>query len=189
MLHDKVGEVRLKCLQALQPLYSSNVLNEKLKNFTVRLKKRIVNMTHDVFKDAGVEAVKLIIKILKNQPEVFEENDFEMIYELLFATHQALARIAGEMMTKKCFTSVTEMENTSLIHDLAIFFSEAEVPGCGDLLVDSLIDQNEIMKDWKCMTDLLLQTVGHQEKTLDNHQENSLIELMVCCIKQTATGE
>lgn len=46
-----------------------------------------------------------------------------------------------------------------------------------------------MMKDWECMTDLLLEEPGPHEEPLDNRQETSLIEIMVCCVKQAATGE
>jgi cohesin complex subunit SA-1/2 len=55
--------------------------------------------------------------------------------------------------------------------------------------VDSLIESNEMMKDWECMTDLLLEEPGPTEEALDDRQETSLIEIMVCCIRQAATGE
>lgn len=55
--------------------------------------------------------------------------------------------------------------------------------------MDSLIDSNEMMKDWECMTDLLMEDPGPGEESLDDRQETSLIELMTCCIKQAATGE
>ncbi len=59
----------------------------------------------------------------------------------------------------------------------------------GAYLVDSLIDSNEMMKDWKCMTDLLMEDPVPGETPLDDQQETSLIELMAYCIKQAATGE
>ncbi|XP_046686815.1 cohesin subunit SA-1-like isoform X2 [Homalodisca vitripennis] len=46
-----------------------------------------------------------------------------------------------------------------------------------------------MMKDWECMTDLLLEEPGIQEEPLDDRQETSLIELMVCCVRQAAMGE
>lgn len=59
----------------------------------------------------------------------------------------------------------------------------------GAYLVDSLIESNAMMKDWECMTDLLLEEPGPNEEPLDDRQETSLIEIMVCCVKQAATGE
>lgn len=46
-----------------------------------------------------------------------------------------------------------------------------------------------MMKDWECMTDLLLEEPGPDEEPLDDRQETSLIEIMSCCIRQAATGE
>jgi cohesin complex subunit SA-1/2 len=46
-----------------------------------------------------------------------------------------------------------------------------------------------MMKDWECMTDLLIEEPGPMEEGLDDRQETSLIEIMVCCIRQSATGE
>ena len=39
------------------------------------------------------------------------------------------------------------------------------------------------------MTDLLLEEPGPREEDLDDKQETSLIEIMVCCIRQAATCE
>lgn len=64
-LHDKIGEVRLKCLQALQPLYATEELKGKLELFTSKFKDRIVAMTLDKEYDVAVQAVKLIISIHK----------------------------------------------------------------------------------------------------------------------------
>lgn len=64
-LHDKVGEVRLRCLQALLPLYENEELKGKLELFTSKFKDRIVAMTLDKEYEVAVHAVKLVIKILK----------------------------------------------------------------------------------------------------------------------------
>jgi cohesin complex subunit SA-1/2 len=55
--------------------------------------------------------------------------------------------------------------------------------------VDSFIDNNAMVKDWECMTDLLLEEPGPNEEPLDNKQETTLIEIMVSSCKQAATGE
>lgn len=59
------------------------------------------------------------------------------------------------------------------------FFIESELHEHGAYLVDSLIDSNAMVKDWECMTDLLLEDPGPTEEALDNRQETSLIEIMV----------
>lgn len=64
-LHDKIGDVRLRCLQALLPLYASEDLKGKLELFTSKFKDRIVAMTLDKEFEVAVHAVKLVISILK----------------------------------------------------------------------------------------------------------------------------
>ena len=81
------------------------------------------------------------------------------------------------------------LPNTPLIRDLVQFFIESELHEHGSYLVDSLIESNPMMKDWECMTDLLVEEPGPMEEGLDDRQETSLIEIMVCCIRQAATGD
>ncbi|XP_016837133.1 cohesin subunit SA-1 [Nasonia vitripennis] len=199
-LHDKVGEVRLKCLQALQPLYASEELKTKLELFTSKFKDRIVAMTLDKEYDVAVQAVKLVISIFKHHREILTDKDCEHVYELVYSSHRAVAQAAGEFVNERFFTSNEEhdvktkrgkkrLPNTPFIRDLVLFFIESELHEHGAYLVDSLIETNQMMKDWECMTDLLIEEPGDEEDVLDNQQETSLIEIMVCCIKQSATGE
>uniref|UniRef100_A0A3B4WUT6 SCD domain-containing protein n=1 Tax=Seriola lalandi dorsalis TaxID=1841481 RepID=A0A3B4WUT6_SERLL len=59
-MHDKQGEVRLKCLTALQGLYYNRELSARLELFTSRFKDRIVSMTLDKEYDVAVQAIKLL---------------------------------------------------------------------------------------------------------------------------------
>lgn len=201
-LHDKVGEVRLKCLQALQPLYASEELKGKLELFTSKFKDRIVAMTLDKEYDVAVQAVRLVISILKHHRDILTDKDCEHVYELVYSSHRAVAQAAGEFLNERLFVPDEEavagvrtkrgkkrLPNTPLIRDLVQFFIESELHEHGAYLVDSLIESNEMMKDWECMTDLLLEEPGPSEEALDDRQETSLIEIMVCCIRQAATGE
>ncbi|KAL3283155.1 hypothetical protein HHI36_006308 [Cryptolaemus montrouzieri] len=199
-LHDKVGEVRLRCLQALQPLYASEELKGKLELFTNKFKDRIVAMTLDKEYDVAVQAVRLVISILKHHHEILTDKDCEHVYELVYSSHRAVAQAAGEFLNERLFQpgdidpgktkrGKRRLENTPFIRDLVQFFIESELHEHAAYLVDSLIESNSMMKDWECMTDLLLEEPGPHEEALDNRQETSLIEIMVCCVKQAATGE
>jgi cohesin complex subunit SA-1/2 len=63
-LHDKVAECRLKCLQALQPLYEDEDLLPRLELFTSRFKNRIIEMSLDINYDVSVAAIKLLTSII-----------------------------------------------------------------------------------------------------------------------------
>ncbi|CAM9222717.1 unnamed protein product, partial [Lampetra planeri] len=54
-------------------------------------------------------------------------------------------------------------------------------------LVDSLWESSqELLKDWECMTELLLEEPVQGEELLSDRQESALIELTVCTIRQAA---
>ncbi|KAL4713106.1 hypothetical protein ACJJTC_004492 [Scirpophaga incertulas] len=204
-LHDKVGEVRLRCLQALQPLYECEELKGKLELFTSKFKDRIVAMALDKEAEVAVHAVRLVIAILKMHPDVLTDKDCENVYELVYSSSRGVAAAAGEFLNVRLFRpepgappapaaqrsrrGKQRLPNTPLLRDLVQFFIESELHEHGAYLVDSLIESNPMMKDWECMTDLLLEEAGPGEEALDNRQESSLIELMVCCVRQAATGE
>ena len=139
-LHDKVGDVRLKCLQALQPLYSSEELKGKLELFTSKFKDRIVAMTLDKEYDVAVQAVKLVIQILKYHRDILTDKDCEHVYELVYSSHRAVAQASGEFLNERLFIPDDEAvanlrtkrgkkrrANTPLIRDLVQFFIESEV--------------------------------------------------------------
>ncbi|XP_060595340.1 cohesin subunit SA-1-like isoform X2 [Ruditapes philippinarum] len=202
-LYDKVGDVRLGCLKALYPLYDTSDLCHKLEYFTNRFKDRIVEMTLDKETEVAVQGVKLVISILNSFGDaVLSDKDCENVYELVYSSHRQVAQAAGEFLNAKLFRHEDDdatvaktakgkkrSPNTPLIRDLVQFFIESELHEHGAYLVDSLWDINPMMKDWECMTDLLLEEPGKNEEALDDKQETSLIEIMVCCVKQAATGE
>ncbi|XP_037933761.1 cohesin subunit SA-1-like [Teleopsis dalmanni] len=200
-LHDKVGEVRLRCLQALLPLYDKIELKGKLELFTSKFKDRIVAMTLDKEFEVAVHAVKLVISILKIHPDILADKDCEIVYELVYSSHRGVAQAAAEFLNVRLFHLTADMEesktrrgklrlpNTPLVRDLVQFFIESELHEHGAYLVDSFIDSNPMVKDWECMTDLLLEEPGINEEVLDNKQESTLIEIMVSSVKQSATGE
>ncbi|KAK3094501.1 hypothetical protein FSP39_002578 [Pinctada imbricata] len=201
-LYDKVGEVRSCCLRALHPLYDTEDLAHKLELFTNRFKDRIVEMTLDKEFEVAVQGIKLVISILKFNEQILGDKDCENVYELVYSSHRHVAQAAGEFLNAKLFRRDDENTNKLKIHkgkkqslnqpllrDLVTFFIESELHEHAAYLVDSLWDINDMMKDWECMTDLLLEEPPKGEEPLDDRQETSLIEIMVCCVKQAATGE
>uniref|UniRef100_A0AAR2LMW6 Cohesin subunit SA n=1 Tax=Pygocentrus nattereri TaxID=42514 RepID=A0AAR2LMW6_PYGNA len=168
-LHDKQGEVRLKCLTALQGLYYNRELNAKLELFTSRFKDRIVSMTLDKEYDVAVQAIKLLTLVLHSSDEVLTAEDCESVYHLVYSAHRPVAVAAGEFLFKKLF-SHRDIEddsmpkrrgrqslNANLIKTTVFFFLESELHEHAAYLVDSMWDcASELLKDWECMISLLL---------------------------------
>lgn len=46
-----------------------------------------------------------------------------------------------------------------------------------------------MLRDWEAMLDLLLEEPGRGETAMDGNEETSLIEIIVCCVRQASSGE
>ena len=99
----KVGDVRLRCLQALLPLYENEELRGKLELFTSKFKDRIVAMTLDKEYEVAVHAVRLVIKILKIHQDILTDKDCEVVYELVYSSHRGVAQAAAEFLNVRLF--------------------------------------------------------------------------------------
>ncbi|KAF4117237.1 cohesin subunit SA-1a [Onychostoma macrolepis] len=199
-LHDRQGEVRLKCLKALQNLYTNRELFPKLELFTNRFKDRIVSMTLDKEYDVAVEAIRLVTLILQGSEDALSNEDCENVYHLVYSAHRPVAVAAGEFLHRKLFSRHDPQAeealakrrgrsspNGNLIRMLVLFFLESELHEHAAYLVDSLWESSqELLKDWECMTELLLEEPVQGEEVLSDKQESSLIELTVCTIRQAA---
>ncbi|XP_078065184.1 cohesin subunit SA-1 isoform X1 [Mustelus asterias] len=199
-LHDRQGEVRLKCLKALQSLYTNKELFPKLELFTNRFKDRIVSMTLDKEYDVAVEAIRLVTLILQGSEEALSNEDCENVYHLVYSAHRPVAVAAGEFLNKKLFSRHDPQAeeayaksrgrhspNGNLIKMLVLFFLESELHEHAAYLVDSLWESSqELLKDWECMVELLLEEPIQGEEGMTDRQETALIELMVCTIRQAA---
>lgn len=199
-LHDKVSDVRLKCLQSLLPLYETEEIARKMELFTNKFKDRIVAMSLDKDSEVAVQAIRLLIQIHKHHRDVLSDKDCEHLYEIVYVTNRGMAQAAGEFLNERLFQVNDSLDirskrgkkrsaHTPLIRDLVQFFIESEFHEHASYLVDSLIDSHPMMKDWECMTDLLIEEAGPDEEPLDDKQETSLIEIMICCIRQSVSNE
>uniref|UniRef100_A0A3Q2PS52 Cohesin subunit SA n=1 Tax=Fundulus heteroclitus TaxID=8078 RepID=A0A3Q2PS52_FUNHE len=199
-LHDRQGEVRLKCLKALQNLYTNRELFPKLELFTNRFKDRIVSMTLDKEYDVAVEAIRLVTLILQGSEDALSNEDCENVYHLVYSAHRPVAVAAGEFLHRKLFSRHDPQAeealakrrgrsspNGNLIRMLVLFFLESELHEHAAYLVDSLWESSqELLKDWECMTELLLEEPVQGEEMLSDRQESALIELTVCTLRQAA---
>ncbi|XP_030884481.1 cohesin subunit SA-3 [Leptonychotes weddellii] len=197
-LHDKHREVRLKCLKALKGLYSSRDLTARLELFTSRFKDRMVSMVMDREYDVAVEAVKLLILILKNMEGVLTDADCESVYPVVYASNRALASAAGEFLYWKLFYPECETRTVggrqrrrspraqrTFFHLLLSFFVESELHDHAAYLVDSLWDcAASQLKDWESLTSLLLE----KDQNLGDVQESTLIEILVSSVRQASEG-
>ncbi|XP_054836474.1 cohesin subunit SA-3 [Eublepharis macularius] len=195
-LHDKQGEVRLKCLQALQGLYCNQEMASRMELFTSRFKERMVSMALDKEPQVAVEAVRLLTLILQNMEEVLRDSDCENIFPLVYAASRPLAVAAGEFLYKKllapedCAREEEERHEgaRAFLQRLLSFFIESEFHDHATYLVDSLWDcAAALLKDWQVLTGLLLEEPPAEG--IGDQQESALIMILVASMRQTAEGQ
>ncbi|NWT56176.1 STAG2 protein, partial [Erythrocercus mccallii] len=198
MLYDKQAEVRLKCLLGLQGIYSRKELVSRMDLFTNRFKDRIVSMPLDKDHEVAVQAMKLLMLMSQNCEDVLSAEDCEMLYQFVYTTHRPLAVAAGEFLYKRLLSHERDKEvqpkgggkfgaSTDQLKRLIHFFLESELHKHVAYLVDSLWDwAGKFLKDWECMTTLLLKNAEEAGEALSDAQESALIEIILATVREAA---
>ncbi|XP_023656777.2 cohesin subunit SA-2 [Paramormyrops kingsleyae] len=194
MLYDKQPDVRLKCVRGLQGLYADPLLIPKLDLFTSRFKERMLSMTLDKDHEVAVQALRLLMIISQSCDDTLSAEDCKRLYQLVFASHRALASTAGEFLYTKRLSACTQLDRAdgpserdpvaARIVAILQFFGESELHQHVVYLVDSLWDSaGSLLKDWASLTSLLLHGAG-----LSCAQEGLLIEVLLASVRQAAEG-
>ncbi|XP_030251378.1 cohesin subunit SA-1 isoform X2 [Sparus aurata] len=186
-LYDKQSPVRLQCVLALQGLYREKDFIGRLEFFTSRFKERMLSMVLDKNPDVAVEVVNLLLLIQMNTEEGLREEECAHIYPLVYAAHRGLASAAGSFLYNRLKGVIADdnrendkSDNTAFLQILISFYIQSEFHEHGAYLVDSLWSvAGSELRDWETMTTLLLQDTG-----LMYEEEEALIDLMMCAIRQ-----
>ncbi|XP_027530596.1 cohesin subunit SA-2-like isoform X1 [Neopelma chrysocephalum] len=200
MLYDKQAEVRLKCLLGLQGIYSRKELVSRMDLFTSRFKDRIVSMPLDKDHEVAVQAMKLLMLMSQNCEDVLSAEDCEMLYQFVYTTHRPLAVAAGEFLYKRLLIPEGGEEvqpkggrefgaTTDQLKRLIHFFLDSELHKHVAYLIDSLWDwAGKFLKDWECMTTLLLKNAQEDGEALSDAEESALIEIILATVREAAEG-
>ncbi|XP_065483314.1 cohesin subunit SA-2-like isoform X1 [Caloenas nicobarica] len=200
MLYDKQAEVRLKCLLGLQGIYSRKELVSRMDLFTSRFKDRIVSMPLDKDHEVAVQAMKLLMLMSQNCEDVLSAEDCETLYLFVYTTHRPLAVAAGEFLYKRLLSREGDEEvqpkgggkfgaSSDQLKRLIRFSLESELHKHVAYLIDSLWDwAGKFLKDWECMTTLLLRNSEEDGEALSDAHENVLIEIILATVREAAEG-
>ncbi|NWU48559.1 STAG2 protein, partial [Dromas ardeola] len=200
MLYDKQAEVRLKCLLGLQGIYSRKELVSRMDLFTSRFKDRIVSMPLDKDHEVAVQAMKLLMLMSQNCEDVLSAEDCETLYQFVYTTHRPLAVAAGEFLYKRLLSHEGDEEiqpkgggkfgaSTDQLKRLIRFFLDSELHKHVAYLIDSLWDwAGKFLKDWECMTTLLLKNAEEGGEELSDAHESALIEIILATVREAAEG-
>ncbi|XP_060909146.1 cohesin subunit SA-2 isoform X3 [Labrus mixtus] len=204
MLHDKVPDVRLKCVLGLQGLYGDPVLHPKLDLFTSRFKDRMISMTLDKDNEVAVQTMKLLLIISKTSDDVLSPEDYKQLLQFVYASQRPLAVTAGELLYSRLLNTAAPASETqdeinddeaqkqdmfSTLKALLQFFKESQLHKHVVYLVDSLWDcGGALLKDWPALTSLLLQDPPSHRQGFTHEEKAVLVEILVASVRQAAEG-
>lgn len=126
--------------------------------------------------------------------------DCEMLYQFVYTTHRPLAVAAGEFLYKRLLSHEGDKKvqpegggkfgaSTDQLKRLIHFFLKGELHKHVTYLVDSLWDwAGKFLKDWECMTTLLLKNAEEVGEALSDAQESVLIEIILATVREAAEG-
>ena len=196
-LYDKIAEVRMEVLKGLQELYKNEDYVDQLSSFTCRFKNRLVEMALDTDTEVAMLAIKVVSLLYKYN---VLEDDCSQVEQLVFCDQKRMAHAAGEFLALRIKRLSIEASPKKIkkgtrdqylrqmnIKAIIGFFVKTEIHEHCAYIVDSLWDHTDLLKDWKTMTNMLLDTNCLIE--LDDQDETSIIDLMTSCCKMAATGE
>ncbi|KAM7407077.1 hypothetical protein PAMA_003009 [Pampus argenteus] len=199
MMHDKIPDVRLKCVLGLQGLYGDPLLLPKLDLFTSRFKDRMISMTLDKDNEVAVQTMKLLVLISKTSDDILSPEDYKQLLRFVYSSQRPLAAAAGELLFSRLLnTSAAASDNQEGINEeedhkeqtsarlkaLLQFYQESELHKHVVYLVDSLWDcGGRLLKDWPTLTSILMQDPSSQSP-----EQVVLVEILVASVRQASEG-
>uniref|UniRef100_A0A8C4EQF9 Cohesin subunit SA n=1 Tax=Dicentrarchus labrax TaxID=13489 RepID=A0A8C4EQF9_DICLA len=204
MMHDKIPDVRLKCVLGLQGLYGDPVLLPKLDLFTSRFKERMISMTLDKDNEVAVQSMKLLVLISKTCDDVLSPEDYKQLLQFVYSSQRPLAATAGELLFSRLLDTVAPASDTqdeiseeeahkqqtfARLKALLQFYQESELHKHVVYLVDSLWDcGGALLKDWPALTSVLLEDPSSHSPGLTLEEQAVLVEILVASVRQASEG-
>ncbi|XP_069563047.1 cohesin subunit SA-2 [Brachyistius frenatus] len=204
MMHDKIPDVRLKCVLCLQGLYADPLLVPKLDLFISRFKDRMISMTLDKDNEVAVQTMKLLLLISKTSDDVLSPDDDKQLLQFVYSSQRPLAATAGELLFSRLLDAGAPASDTqdgateeeahkrqtfARLKALLRFYRESELHKHVVYLVDSLWDcGGALLKDWPTLTAALLQDASSRSSGFTLSEQAVLVEILVASARQASEG-
>ncbi|XP_026475404.1 cohesin subunit SA-1-like [Ctenocephalides felis] len=187
-VYDKAASVRANSLKALIPLYEDDELPRKLKLFTQKYQQRFLSLSWDKSRFNQEIAIKLVTAMFRSYPYLFTRKDLNTVSSLMFSPNRKVA-----IPIDNVFLKLDEDSNGAgfgVRWFRHVVTSVIELKGLNFIsyLVDALVANIEIMKDWNSMIHILTEEVDDPLTPIPQPQE-ILIEMMFWCASLSTTSE
>ncbi|XP_026475739.1 cohesin subunit SA-1-like [Ctenocephalides felis] len=182
-ISSQAASVRASALKALLPLYENDKLASKLTLFTQKYQQRLVRLSWDKSRCNQEIAIKLVTAMFRSYPYLFTRKDLNTVSSLMFSPNRKVAVAAGTFFHHVCLRLDEDSNGAGFgvrwFRYVSTFISELKGLNFISYLVDALVGNIEIMKDWNSMIHILTQENDDPLTPIPQPQE-ILIEIMFC---------
>ncbi|KAL2636383.1 hypothetical protein R1flu_007862 [Riccia fluitans] len=184
-LNDKNAAVRRSSVVALQELYAVDDNIPSLGLFTERFSARMIELADDIDVNVAVSAIGLLKQLLRHQ--LLEDDELGPLYEFLIDESPQIRHAVGDLVYDHLIApasggSKSENLQSQLERLLQILREFSGDPILCDYVIDALWDKCKAMKDWKCMTTMLLE--DRQSDELTDRDATNLVRVLSASVKK-----
>ncbi|CAM6081880.1 unnamed protein product [Calypogeia fissa] len=185
-LNDKNPSVRRSSVLALQDLYGVDDNIPSLGLFTERFSNRMIELADDIDVNVAVSAIGLLKQLLRHR--LLEDDDMGPLYEFLIDESPQIRHAVGDLVYDHLIAPASggkDHENLEgqLERLLQILREFSGDPILCDYVIDALWDKCKAMKDWKCMTAMLLDERPSDELT--DGDATNLVRVLSASVKKS----
>ncbi|KAL3677583.1 hypothetical protein R1sor_027531 [Riccia sorocarpa] len=189
-LNDKNAAVRRSSVLALHALYAVDDNIPSLGLFTERFSARMIELADDIDVNVAVSAIGLLKQLLRHQ--LLEDDELGPLYEFLIDESAQIRHAVGDLVYDHLIAPATggkDNENLQgqLERLLQILREFSGDPILCDYVIDALWDKCKAMKDWKCMTTMLLE--DRQSDELTDRDATNLVRVLSASVKKAVNGK
>jgi len=185
-LNDKESAVRSAALTALQTLYDVEDNHAPMDTFTARFSERVCQMVEDVDNAVAIKSLGTLTKMVKN--ELIDAEMVKQTYSLLLddspQLRQGAAELVNVLLTIKSQATMashgTKSSEKGLVELFFLLQEFPDNPNYINYMVDALYEKSEVLKDWRCIIQLLL---SDDDVLTDMYQLNTIRVLKACIVK------
>nr|AAZ95162.1 SNM [Drosophila melanogaster] len=184
-LNDGSGDVIQCSLDNISVLCRKDVLFSEIVALTTEFREILVELCLGKEDAIAEKSVQFLTHFHVLSAEILTDDVCRVLEQLIMAANRGLAQAAADLFILRRNGLEGETFCQRVKHLLQLFIE------CGheqaDYLVDSLIDNCELVVDWKSMIAVLLENPKSHE--LSDIHCSSLIAILLAGVKQATTGE
>ncbi|KAH8349550.1 hypothetical protein KR084_001409, partial [Drosophila pseudotakahashii] len=185
-LNDSSMEVKLCSLTNISMICRHDDFRPMCLTLGNEFQDLLLNLCVDKEDEISEESLRLLTDLNRSSKEILSDDECLVLEELMFAAHRGVAQAGAELFIQRRREGMEGESFPQKMRNLLQFFVEKCPQEHAAYLVDSLIEQCEIISDWESMIQMLMED---QSPVLAEDESSALIEILCKGVRQGITGE